>query len=187
MQKCGPLISVWILYVDQFCFCAILHGLTLWQFGQELAEEHKNRSTFMKVGLSDRNTPTDNPPFYTLKTLMEKNGHDYIDYLKVDIEGAEYDSMGKFMDDFAEVDLPVGQFALEVHLRLDPDGPDFGFAKVSNFMERFESFGLRAVANEVNYGSADSPPRYIEVSLPTALKAEELPLTLFAVRLGKHK
>ncbi|KAK4694547.1 hypothetical protein P7C71_g3062, partial [Lecanoromycetidae sp. Uapishka_2] len=114
----------------------------------------------MKVGLSDKDEPTKKPPFYTLKTVMEKNNHDYIDILKVDVEGAEFDSMTTFMDDYADADLPVGQLVMELHL----DNPaKWNFVKVTNFMERLESFGLRITAYELNLGSvARGPPKYNE-------------------------
>lgn len=115
----------------------------------------------MKVGLSGENEPTKNPPFYTLKTLMDKHDHDYIDILKVDVEGAEFDSMTKFMDDFADQDLPVGQLSMELHL---DDAYNWNFHKVTDFMERLESFGLRITAYEINLGSTvQGPPKYNEV------------------------
>lgn len=47
---------------------------------------------------------------------MEMNGHDYIDILKMDVEGAEFAGLGKFMDDYEGRELPIGQFLVEVHL-----------------------------------------------------------------------
>lgn len=47
---------------------------------------------------------------------MEKHNHSYIDVLKVDVEGAEFVAITKFMDDFADGDLPVGQLSMELHL-----------------------------------------------------------------------
>ena len=118
------------------------------------------------MGLSGKDEPYKKPPFYTLKTLMEKHNHDYIDILKVDVEGAEFDALTKFMDDFATQDLPVGQLSLEMHLE-DPEHWDFD--KVTNFMERLESFGMRITAREINLGSVvNGPPRYNEVGLPFA-------------------
>ncbi|KAK4695077.1 hypothetical protein P7C71_g2609, partial [Lecanoromycetidae sp. Uapishka_2] len=91
---------------------------------------------------------------------MEKNGHDYIDILKVDVEGAEYDSMTKFMDDFDGQDLPVGQLSMELHLD-DPD--NWNFYKVTDFMERLESFGLRITTHKINFWSViDQPPKWME-------------------------
>ena len=73
---------------------------------------------------------------------MEHNGHDFIDILKVDIEGAEFASLATFFDffqsqphpsstaespmdftasgaryDFAGKPLPIGQLQIELHPR----------------------------------------------------------------------
>jgi hypothetical protein len=73
---------------------------------------------------------------------MEHNGHDFIDILKVDIEGAEFASLATFFDfyesqprplsesespmdftssgaryDFAGAPLPIGQLQIELHPR----------------------------------------------------------------------
>ncbi len=132
-----------------------------------MTPEHQNRSTFMKVGLSDKDEPNKSPPFYSMKTLMDKKGYDHIDLLKVDVDGAEYRSMHKFMDDFAkEGVLPISQLSMELHL---DDDKNWNFGKVYSFMERFEEFGLRISGREVNFGAAagEGPiPRAVEVSLP---------------------
>ena len=47
---------------------------------------------------------------------MELNGHDFIDILKVDIEGNEFDSLSTFIDSFHGEPLPFGQIQLEVHV-----------------------------------------------------------------------
>ena len=79
---------------------------------------------------------------WSLRKLMEHNGHDFIDILKVDIEGAEFASLETFFDfyesqprpssasespmdftsdgawyDFAGKPLPVGQLQIELHPR----------------------------------------------------------------------
>ena len=38
------------------------------------------------------------------------------DFLKMDIEFAEFDSMTAFLEDFAGQKLPIGQFLVEIHL-----------------------------------------------------------------------
>ena len=47
-------------------------------FGPQLEPSHRNRAHFKKVGLGEENKVRDNPPFYTLKTLMDQNKHDYM-------------------------------------------------------------------------------------------------------------
>jgi hypothetical protein len=53
-------------------------------------------------------------------------GHTFIDILKIDIEGGEFDALTSFVTANAEGDLPVGQLQLEIHAQ--------------NGRERFDSF-----------------------------------------------
>lgn len=57
------------------------------KFGPEIDEfpELKARSHFFPYALGgkDDHGPGANPPFYTLPTLMQMNGHTFIDVLKV--------------------------------------------------------------------------------------------------------
>lgn len=146
----------------------------------------------MKVGLAGTDEPKKEPPFYTLTTLMKKHNHEYIDILKVDVEGAEFESMTRFMDDHAEGDLPVGLISMELHL---DDPAVWTFGKVTNFMERLESFGMRITAYELNLGAAAlyGTIKYNEVDLLSLLLPSTQPgrrqfmLTEISVRLGKHK
>ncbi|KAF8122068.1 methyltransferase domain-containing protein [Boletus edulis] len=79
-------------------------------FGPEFELEPglKRRSHFFSYGLGPKDafTPADNPKFYSLRTPMERNGHDFIDVLKVDIEGGEFDSLEVFIDSFHGAPLP---------------------------------------------------------------------------------
>jgi FkbM family methyltransferase len=50
-------------------------------------------------------------PSKNLSTLMRENGHDHIDFLKIDIEGAEYE----VLEDLLRHRLPVKQIAVEFH------------------------------------------------------------------------
>lgn len=82
-----------------------------------------------------------NVKMWSLRGLMEHNGHDFIDILKVDIEGAEFASLETFFNfyesqprptssespldftpagsryDFAGKPLPIGQLQIELHPR----------------------------------------------------------------------
>jgi len=49
---------------------------------------------------------------------MKENGHDWIDILKVDIEGSEFPMFDAIMDDFGEI-LPFSQLQMEFHVRDD--------------------------------------------------------------------
>lgn len=59
----------------------------------------------------DDGTPTQEVPCTDLSSLMEKNGHDHIDLLKLDIEGSEY----AVIDDFLNRRIPVRQVCVEYH------------------------------------------------------------------------
>jgi FkbM family methyltransferase len=57
-------------------------------------------------------------PVYRLKTMMEKNRHDHISVLKMDIEGAEYD----VLEDIINSGIKVEQILVEFHHRFIKDG-----------------------------------------------------------------
>ncbi len=55
---------------------------------------------------------------FRLSTIMQKLGHDHIDVLKMDIEGAEYG----VIEDLATSGLPVQQLLVEFHHRFEKAG-----------------------------------------------------------------
>ena len=55
-------------------------------------------------------------PCVDLATLMRQNGHDHIDLLKIDIEGAEYG----VLDDLLRRQVPVRQVLVEFHHQMLP-------------------------------------------------------------------
>ncbi|KAF9578590.1 hypothetical protein BGW38_005539 [Lunasporangiospora selenospora] len=87
----------------------------------------------------------DGKTWRTLRTLMKENGHDWIDILKVDIEGSEYPTFNAIMDDFHDV-LPFSQLQMELHVRQDMVSfPDF-----LKWWERLESKGIFPWWTEIN-------------------------------------
>jgi FkbM family methyltransferase len=75
-------------------------------------------------------------PALTIDTAMRRLGHDRIDLLKVDIEGAEYEVLEA---------LPTAapaQLLVEFHHRF----PGIGVAKTSQIIERLRSRGYRIMA-----------------------------------------
>jgi len=80
----------------------------------------------------------------TLKTLMKENGHDWIDILKVDIEGSEYQTFDAIMDDFSV--LPFSQLQMEFHL----EDPAISFSDFKAWWERLESRGVYPWWTELN-------------------------------------
>lgn len=80
-------------------------------------------------------------PIFRLKTLMEKNGHDHINVLKMDIEGAEYD----VLQDIIHSGIHVEQILVEFHHRFISNG----FAKTSNALKLLNTNGYKV------YGVSD--------------------------------
>ncbi|KAJ7176076.1 methyltransferase domain-containing protein [Mycena crocata] len=109
------------------------------------------RAHFFPYGLGpvDRHGVWNNPPMYTLQSLMKENGHDFIDILKIDIEGNEFEALEVFMDHFESIGiLPIGQLQLEIHAtgeRVYKEFPVF-----LKWWEKLESMGLRPFFSEAN-------------------------------------
>jgi len=138
-------------------------------FGPEVEDvpSLKHRSHFKPYALGgvDAHGPNDNPPTYTLATLMAQNNHTFIDILKIDIEGAEFEALealinaypsasssswlsGKGKSGRAGGGLPFGQLQLEVHVR--DYLPWTYFPKFLLWWEKLEEAGLRPFSTEPN-------------------------------------
>ncbi len=52
-------------------------------------------------------------PVYRLRTIMQRLGHEHIDLLKMDVEGAEY----ALLEEMGQSDLAIGQLLVEFHHR----------------------------------------------------------------------
>jgi len=98
------------------------------------------RLDFKSLALAEKD---DDGKGRTLKTLMKENGHEWIDVLKVDIEGDEYKSLLKAMKDFEK--LPVGQLLVEFHA-VKPYKP----IDLVNLFDLLEINGMRVYKYEPN-------------------------------------
>ncbi|OHW90933.1 hypothetical protein CSPAE12_10474 [Colletotrichum incanum] len=114
-------------------------------FGTQLEPGNRDRAHFMQVGISGKTDLNKSPPFYSIADLMAMNGHDYIDILKMDIEGAEYEAMDGLSRDFPDEELPIGQLMVEVHLGESKSAKAF-----LDWWERLEKRGLRPAWTEPN-------------------------------------
>lgn len=75
------------------------------------------------------------------------SGHKFIDILKIDVEGSEFDALTSFLSTHANKDaFPVGQLQLEIHAT---EGHE-NFAYFSHWWERLEEAGLRPFYSETN-------------------------------------
>lgn len=79
---------------------------------------------------------------YRLKTLMEKNRHDHISILKMDIEGAEYE----VLEDIINSGINVHQILVEFHHRLK----EVGAPKTRNILKLLNDNGYHV------FGISDS-------------------------------
>jgi hypothetical protein len=144
-------------------------------FGPEIEDSPrlKERSHFFPYALGGHNAhgPENSPKYYTLDALMRLNGHTFIDVLKIDIEGAEFDTLKTFLlvhkpvSPFESTTLPIGQLQIELHAWDD-------YAKFEFFhgwWTALEDAGLRPFwteANLVYVNYADSAkPKLAEYSL----------------------
>jgi len=114
--------------------------------------ELKTRAHFHKwaVGGKDAHGPDFDPNFqvYTLDTLMKLNGHTWIDILKIDIEGAEFDVLRGFCNYYLgrNLPLPFGQLQVEIHAW----DSKMTFATFLEWFELLERAGLRPFRSEPN-------------------------------------
>ncbi|KAF9141707.1 hypothetical protein BG015_001188 [Linnemannia schmuckeri] len=108
---------------------------------------------FFKYFIGGKDTvDKDGTVWKTLKTIMKENGHDWIDVLKIDIEGNEFDALNAMMDQFDV--LPFSQMQIEIHL-YDPMEKRKYFMKFVKFWERLEGHHLRPFWSELNTIVAD--------------------------------
>jgi hypothetical protein len=136
-------------------------------FGPQIQTAHRPRTKFGKVGLGAKDEHDQSPPFWTLSSLMASNNHTYMDILKIDIEGAEYDALEAFMDSVEKQGLealPIGQVMIELHLSNDAKT---NFARFQVWWERLEKLGMRPAWLEINLmavtlGKGKTDPRCVE-------------------------
>ncbi|KDQ10559.1 hypothetical protein BOTBODRAFT_36088 [Botryobasidium botryosum FD-172 SS1] len=110
--------------------------------------ERASRAHFFSYGISgkDAHAPGDNPPMYTLSTLMKMNGHKFIDILKVDIEGSEFETLSRLIAEYQRLDepLPFGQMQIEIHAW------SHTFEEFQKWWALLEAVGLRPFWTEPN-------------------------------------
>jgi hypothetical protein len=144
------------------------YDFTVTGFGPEIENSSalKARSHFHPWALGGHNAhgADDNPKYFTLEALMKLNGHTFIDVLKIDIEGAEFDTLTTFLsankpkDLSGATKLPIGQLQLELHAWDDYAN----FAFFHDWWTALEGAGLRPFWTEpnlvyVNYAKGAKP------------------------------
>ncbi len=84
--------------------------------------------------------------YFFLLLFPTSLGHTFIDVLKIDIEGGEFDALTPFIATYAEGVLPVGQLQLEIHAN---DGRE-RFDYFIRWWTTLEAAGLRPFWTEPN-------------------------------------
>jgi hypothetical protein len=117
-------------------------------FGPEITWSQKSRTHFFPYGLAghDQHGSNDEQKMYTLDSLMRMNGHTYIDILKIDIEGWEFETLTTLIESYraAGRPLPFGQLQLEIHIW------NKKFPEYLEWWETLEEAGLRPFWTEPN-------------------------------------
>lgn len=124
--------------------------------GMAGASASMERIHFKKVGLGAQETHN----LLTLKQIMVQNKHSFIDILKVDIEGAEFDVIPTLAIEFNQGSFPVEQLLLEIH---HEEGRTAKFFKV---MRDLRGLGMVPFSHETNYNppARGLPAEVIEIS-----------------------
>ncbi len=98
------------------------------------------KSGVMWTAEGDAGDDTDfiDAPAYTIATIMQKLGHERVDLLKVDVEGAEY----AILDGLRDVASPPTQLLVEYHHRF----PGIGKERTAASIEALKKLGYRIFA-----------------------------------------
>ncbi|PSK51984.1 hypothetical protein B9Z65_3251 [Elsinoe australis] len=145
----------------------------------DISENQSTRAKFMKAAIGKQTTTESSPPYYSVQDLMKMNGHDYVDIVKMDIEGAEFDALTSLVNHVEaswnsteEPVLPFGQLLVEIHIMTGslPFGMPVTMHGFLDWWSALERLGLRPVFNEHNWigDVVAKHPRYIEYTFINA-------------------
>lgn len=121
------------------------YDMNVCDFKGQLSPAQRKRARFVQAAIGGETDEGQTPPVYGIQELMRRNGHEYVDVLKMDIKGSEFEAMGALMDGTLGRELPVGQLLVKVHFRTGESAGAF-----LAWWERLEARGLRAVWTEPN-------------------------------------
>lgn len=129
---------------------------------ENMPDIEKTKSlSFHNIGLGARENGTDSKyRFESLQALMKMNKHEYIDILKMDIEGMEW----LWLQKESHMLKRVGQLIVEIHtVKMCHSQPDlcihskkFMHPNIGSFVEQVEEFGMRVFHNEINLYAPES-------------------------------
>lgn len=124
------------------------YDFTVVDFGVQLEPSNRDRAHFTQAGIAAKTDLGRRPPFYSIADLMVVNGHEYIDILKMDIEGSEFEALDSLSDAFPVekgLELPIGQLLIEIHFKVHETAQRY-----LEWWEKLEARGLRAIWTEPN-------------------------------------
>ncbi len=112
------------------------HGLASFD-GTAMFSPPKNPDHISHTILDRAETSSDafEVQLHRLSTVAKELGHDVIDVLKLDVEGAEYD----ILDDLEKGDLVVNQMLIEFHHQFD----SIPFGRTQAAVKQIENMGLQ--------------------------------------------
>jgi hypothetical protein len=117
-------------------------------FTDDIPRSERSRTDFHAYGLAGKDRPASgsDPAMFSLKSLMNINGHDHIDLLKIDIEGWEFETLEELVKPYiaSGKPLPFAQLQLEIHVW------DMPFHKFLKWWVMLEDAGLRPFWTEPN-------------------------------------
>ncbi|KAG0205643.1 hypothetical protein BGX28_002759 [Mortierella sp. GBA30] len=118
------------------------------------------RMHFQKVfiGAEDKIDASGNT-WKSLRTIMKEYGHEWIDLLKIDIEGYEYPTMTALMDSYDV--LPFSQLQIELHLHKPDMSGVIEFDDFKKWFERLEKHHLRPFMSELNLVATILFPNFV--------------------------
>ncbi|KAI0085505.1 methyltransferase domain-containing protein [Irpex rosettiformis] len=110
------------------------------------SQQRTHFASRVQLGPINKHARSDEPKLYTLAHLMDANAHDYVDIVKIDVEGYEFDTLRSMVQSYVESGepLPFGQLQVELHMW------SVKFADFLALWELMEAAGLRPVMLEPN-------------------------------------
>lgn len=108
------------------------------------------KSDVMFTMISEPETENDvlEVPAYCLSTIVEKLGHDRIDLLKMDIEGAEYEVLDGLLDS----PVQPAQLLVEFHHRFVEDGLERTYDIVGRLQDAgYRIFAISEIGREISF------------------------------------
>lgn len=121
---------------EELCFYA--YGLAAQDGTITFSEPAESNIHSLKISAEEGENSglkTHDLPVHRLPTIIQKLGHDRIDILKMDIEGAEYE----VIEDILESPVPISQVLIEFHHRF----PNIGVEKTREAIARMNRGGYR--------------------------------------------